>query len=163
MILHNSTWTIFPLFPGVRSAITEAAVWRNEPHGQCQVVGPTLKLETFLTRKGETTEGYRAPRPLEVGTRTMHHDILKLGGESRSPSRLTALMYRNFIHLRLVPRQHGACGLRAENFHHILTPPPPLCLCLSRATPNPNYFRICVRSCLYRSAMSCTAAASGLL
>lgn len=41
-------------------------MWRNQPHGQCQVVGSTLKLEPFLTRKEETKEGYRAPRPLEV-------------------------------------------------------------------------------------------------
>lgn len=92
-------WTIFPLASGARSAISEAVVWRNEPHGQHQVVGPTRKLETFLTRKEETTEGYRAPRPLEVGTRTMHHDSLKLAEESRSPSMSTALMYRHYSHV----------------------------------------------------------------
>lgn len=42
------------------------ALWQNQPHGQRQVVGPTLKLESFLTRKEETEEGYRAPRPVEV-------------------------------------------------------------------------------------------------
>lgn len=41
-------------------------MWRNQPHGQYQVVGSTLKLEPFLSRKEKTKEGYRAPRPLEV-------------------------------------------------------------------------------------------------
>ena len=41
-------------------------MWRNQPHGQRQVVGSTLKLEPFLSRKEETKEGYRTPRPLEV-------------------------------------------------------------------------------------------------
>lgn len=44
-------------------------MWRNQPHGQRQVVGSTLKLEPFLSRKEETKEGYRAPRPLEVRPR----------------------------------------------------------------------------------------------
>ncbi|CAM9765369.1 unnamed protein product, partial [Ectocarpus sp. 13 AM-2016] len=54
------------LVPGARPAMPAAVVWRDEPHGQRQVVGPTLNLEIFLTRKEETAEGYRAPRPLEV-------------------------------------------------------------------------------------------------
>ncbi|CAM9318807.1 unnamed protein product [Ectocarpus sp. 12 AP-2014] len=58
--------TLSPAGTGARPAMPAAVVWRDEPHGQRQVVGPTLKLETFLTRKEETTEGYRAPRPLEV-------------------------------------------------------------------------------------------------
>eukprot|EP00903_Cladosiphon_okamuranus_P011029 g10416.t1 len=41
-------------------------MWRDQPHGQRQVVGSTLKLEPFLTRKEGTKQGYRTPRALEV-------------------------------------------------------------------------------------------------
>lgn len=44
-------------------------MWQDQPHGQRQVVGSTLKLEPFLSRKEETKEGYRTPRPLEVRRR----------------------------------------------------------------------------------------------
>lgn len=50
----------------VRRMMAETVLWRHQPHGQSQVVGSTLKLERFFSRKEETKEGYRAPRPLEV-------------------------------------------------------------------------------------------------
>lgn len=50
-------------------------MWRDQPHGQRQVVGSMLKLEPFLTRKEDTKEGYRTPRPLEVRRRGRRLDF----------------------------------------------------------------------------------------
>ncbi|CAM9567059.1 unnamed protein product [Ectocarpus sp. 4 AP-2014] len=81
--------TLSPAGTGARPAMPDAVVWRDEPHGQRQVVRPTLKLEAFLTRKEETTEGYSAPRPLEVVFLPKHNVLYRSrfrltvkGGES---------------------------------------------------------------------------------